>query len=140
MAEKAADRAALDDVLSRIESKSDKEASTTTYTGRAVSRGDKTLRLAIETGVISIPLDEITNVSTLGQADNSIVRVEVANIASVKHVIKADSGQQASIDSVRRMASARRFRGGPIILTGDTDTITGGRPDACDDTIVVINW
>lgn len=133
------DRNSVDDFLKRLEVRPDAEVVGSTYTGRALSRSEDALRLSIESGVVSIPLKEIAAITPLRQTDPSLVQVEVRNIDEVTHVVRADGGQQAMIESVRDAATAR-LRGGPIILTGDTDTVTGGRYDACDDTIVVIHW
>jgi hypothetical protein len=139
MAQQPASDPTLDELLKRLDSVPDKGASRATYTGRAVSKSNKHLRLAIDTGVIAIPLDSIDRVTPLSPGDTTIVRVEVREATNVTHVVHADPVHRESMVSAMRAARPIIIRG-PIVITGDTDTITGGRPDACDDTIVIVNW
>ena len=123
----------LDDLLSRLKSLPKPEQAAT-FDGRALSRDDKHLHLAIATGVIAIPLADIDSVRLLTASSNDIVSVDVRHADRIQYV--------------RRVSPMRRGPGGlggfgGVFNSGDThtgqyldsSTVTGGRADATDDAI-----
>lgn len=140
----AADKGAipnLEELLKRLDDKGDDKGTLSSYTGRALSKSGKNLHLSTHSGVIAIPLANIENITPLSFGDKSIVTVDVQSASTVTRLTEGDPGDISATASALYSARATMARRrGPIILTGDTDTITGGRPDACDDTIVVVNW
>jgi hypothetical protein len=140
MADHEAKDRALDELLRRLETRDDAEVSRSSYLGRALSKSGKDLRLSTERGVIAIPLADIAQVTRVSNGDPTLVSVEVNTAANVTQVVEADGLGVDSVVSAVRAVKSNLIARGPIILTGDTDTITAGRPDACDDTIVIVNW
>lgn len=139
MATKRGSEGTLDGLLGRLAERGDTEASRASFTGRAVSRSKEHLHLAVETGVIAIPLAQIDRVDQLHPGDDTIVRVEVKRADSVTHLVEDDSLSDSDVVARSRAAAVAAARKG-IIITIDTATITGGVPDACDDGIIVANW
>jgi len=74
----------LDDLLARLPS-----AQSITFEGRAISRDNDNLHLAIASGVIAIPLTEIANVQVLTGQPNDIVSVDVRNADRIKQIRNA---------------------------------------------------
>jgi hypothetical protein len=102
------------------------------FEGRAVSRSDDTLHLAIRTGVVNIPLSSVESVTPISATDDELVRVTVSQGAPrVKHAFRVadrptETGPGPEIGiGEKRMDAARAY--------ADTATLSGGVPDACDD-------
>jgi hypothetical protein len=103
-----------------------------TYDGRAVGRDKSHLHLAITSGVIAIPLDEIEEVTPLSDQPSDIVSVSVKsadNIKYIRYVSPMIPGGGFGGDDVLRQASASYS-----MTTGwiDSRTVTYGRLDATD--------
>jgi hypothetical protein len=86
--EKADD--ALASLLDRLEEKADSGLARVTYSGIAVSRSKEHLHLAVPSGVLAIPFEEIECVSEINKAKPQNVFVAVRNADSVRHLINVD--------------------------------------------------
>jgi hypothetical protein len=65
------------------------DAAKVTLQGRAVSRSETSLHLAVATGVVAVPLGEIEDVAPLGPAgDPTLVSVLVRDNTKVRHLLK----------------------------------------------------
>lgn len=118
----------------------------TAYDGLAVGRTEEHLHLAVQTGVIAIPLGEIFEVLPINRENEKLVRVIVHDAHEIQYVKGGEplDGKAPVPDPTIMMAMSNVMaRGGVIVCypTGcDTATISAGRPDATDDTIVVCCW
>lgn len=121
----------LDELLSRLPYPD--KAQSLNYEGRAVSRDKDSLHLAVSSGVIAIPLADITEVNGLSGQSSDIVSVDVKSadrIRQLRHVTPM----------FRRGGFGGAFGGlnfgsdTPTAGYVDSSTVTGGRADATDDT------
>jgi hypothetical protein len=80
----------LQDLLSRL-AHMPKRA--TTYLGKAIGKDDDRLHLAIETGVIAIPIGAITDVKHLRNGVENAVSVEVSDASGVTQILKVSPVQ-----------------------------------------------
>lgn len=136
------------------------DAAKITLQGRATSRSETSLHLAVSTGIVAIPLGEIEDVTPLRPtSDPTMVSVLVRDNTKVRHLLKVQStmgtaqvsgchpaGLQAS-----RVRGQAFFPGGsgfelpPIFRCDsftaddfDCATVTGGILDATDDVIPLL--
>lgn len=153
-------QSSVNDFLNRLEpatqqelqSRTDVQSVKVAYDGQALGRTDEHVHLAVQTGVLAIPHDHVFEVQPLSRKDPSLVRIIVSSPDSVRYV-KGGEPLSADVhgdpDLVMSLSANQTLlrgigvtRGGPVCFpTGcDTATVTGGRPDATDDTIVVCCW
>jgi hypothetical protein len=132
--------------LARLADKGDQPIPTaklgSVYRGVAVSKSETNIHLAVDHGVISIPLSAITSVREESYVDPNVVSVEVDDVAQVKNVFFPTSEEMSP-----RTPGLFRLSGGRVGMDAarvaiEAVTITGGVPDACDQlpegTIIVI--
>jgi len=130
--------AKLDELLSRLPSFGDSRS--LIHEGKAVSRDKNSLHLAVSSGVIAIPLADITEVNGLSGQSSDIVSVTVKSpdgIRQIRHVA----------GTFRGGGFGGAFGGGGIFGNSahtpsnghyvDSATASGGRADATDDTVWV---
>ena len=112
--------------------------------GRATGRTAKTLQLAISTGLVEIPLDEIEDVSFLDASDHTLVSLEIKDSTKVHNVQPVVPGGTVSA-RVAGGFGGGLWGGGGLFLSSQTPTggyyidsvtRTGGKADKTDDT----NW
>lgn len=121
------------------------DAAMITLQGRAISRTETSLHLAVSTGIVEIPVGEIEDVTPLRPSgDPTRVSVLVRDNTKVRHLLKVQSTMEATQVSGFQPAG-RQAGGGPITLPPiftcdsftsqnlDTTTVTGGSLDATDD-------
>jgi hypothetical protein len=143
----------LDELLSRLDAAAGQQRAGTTYQGRVVGREEEHLHLAVETGVIAIPLAEIEAVRPLiGARSTELVSIDVRDHSKIKQVRRVVTAPPEMDPQERAAFLGRRLGGfgggiggigGAGNFSGDTytvddlttSTITGGVPDACDDSI-----
>ena len=131
------DEASKQDNLAELlqQLKVDTVPATVTLEGRAVGRTETKLSLAISTGIVEVPLEEIHSVSFLDPADKTIVSLEVKDGTKVTHALAMSATPP---EELRIIGGG----GGPVhSATGtgfyiDSVTRTGGKADKTDDT----NW
>jgi len=138
----------LQSLLNRLETKANGEVARMVYEGRALSQSKDHLHLAVDTGILAIPIRCIENVRPLSERTPEIVRVEVSQADEVKHLLEVRPPlpyvpnptpgiilrPPEVIESKPSEAESARIRIGI-----DTATITGrGVPDATDDAIVIV--
>jgi hypothetical protein len=118
----------------------------TAYDGLAVGRTEKHVHLAVETGVLAIPIEEIFEALPISRENEKLVRIIVNNPHEIEYVKGGDplteDAPPPDPTIMMRMSNVMALR--KVIVcypTGiDTATITAGRPDATDDTIVICCW
>jgi hypothetical protein len=109
----------LDDLLSRLEDVDESRLLRATFRGRAVSRNEKNLHLAVSTGLISIPIEDIERVS-VSDRDPAIVQVRVGSTARIR-ALRSRFGQ------------GMHLGGGSFGQTIDLSTITEISVDTIDE-------
>ena len=75
----------LDDLLSRLAHTPKRP---TTYLGKAVGKDEANLHLAVDTGVIAIPIAAITDVKRLETGVENAVSVEVSDATEITQILK----------------------------------------------------
>ena len=124
----------LEELLSRLPSVEDSQL--LTYEGKAVSRDKAHLHLAVASGVVAIPLSDITEVKPLSDHPSNIVSVNVKSTDGIKHLRQVSGLRGRGLGG---------FGGGgfdyqPSTYSNghyeDSATASGGRADQTDDT----NW
>jgi hypothetical protein len=130
-----------------IQKRTDVQSVKVAYDGQTLGRTSDHVHLAVQTGVLAIPSDHIFEVQSLSRSDPSLVRIVVSSPDSVSYVkggqpLRDDvRGDPDLVMSLSPNQTLLRGRGPVCFPTGcDTATITGGVPDATDDTIVVCCW
>jgi hypothetical protein len=83
-------RAALTGLLDLLEERADDGLARVTYSGIAVSRSKDHLHLAVPSGVLAIPLDEIEDVAPIHEVRPQNVFVAVRNANAIRHLIRVD--------------------------------------------------
>jgi hypothetical protein len=122
-----------------------------TLEGRATGRTADTLELAISTGIVAIPLDEIESVSFLDASDKNLVSIEVRDSSKVIHRQPTISSNPLDVrphlpiggggggGTISRWGGL--FSGGSLDTATngyiDSVTRTGGKADKTDDTTPV---
>ncbi len=123
--------------LDRLEKKANESLAVTevTYFGRAVSRSENSLHLCSSSGTIGIPFDDIVSIVPSG-IDQNLVSVVVRNADRVemlrpfRRVLqnqprRAEGGREGTV-FLTQQGIMREL----TVRLDETDTITGGRPDA----------
>lgn len=142
----------VSDLLAQLSSQPD--AASVTLEGKATSRSDNCLHLAVATGIVAIPLSEIEDVVPVNlQGDPTLVSVVVRDNAKVRHLLKVQptvGGEENLMHQSARGVQAARGFGGfgggfslpPIFACAsftneyhDTTTASRGVVDATDDVI-----
>jgi hypothetical protein len=141
----------LEDLLSRLQAQTARPVRGVTYQGQAVGRDEDHLHLAVETGVIAIPLTAIEQIRHLeGGRSFDLVSVDVSDQSGIKQLrrvvpMPSDLPPEERASFLARLigGSGPIFGGDGVFATGDTvtvndittHTITGGVADASDDSI-----
>jgi hypothetical protein len=125
----------LDELFRRIEEKRDDDVARTTLQGRALSRSEDNLHLAVRTGVLAIPLSNIERVIPVPASRPDIVRVVVKDPTAVRILYQAPPRTRLSArQGVRGEEIGTVFGPGVSTCTYyDTPTVTGDEADQCDD-------
>jgi hypothetical protein len=125
----------LDELFRRIEQKQDDDVVRTTLQGRALSRSEDKLHLAVRTGILAIPLSSIERVIPVPAARPDIVRLVVKNPTDVRTLYQARARAQPTARQGIRGAYIGTSLGPGVSTCAyyDTPTITGDEPDQCDD-------
>jgi hypothetical protein len=144
-----------------LENRRDSQLVRVLYEGRALGRTDTHLHLATETGVLAIPLEQITDVTPLNRRDSSVARIYAISTDAVQYVpggkplegpLEVDPDR-----SLARLAEPRDGAQGLVIeVVGYTGTIIivfaaapaaaaapagrGLAPLALDDIVVILCW
>jgi hypothetical protein len=122
----------LEELLSRLPSIEDSQL--LTYEGKAVSRDKAHLHLAVASGVVAIPLSDITEVKPLADHSSNIVSVNVKSTDGIKQIRQVSGLRGGGLGG---------FGGGgfgyqPSTYSNghyeDSATVSGGQADATDDT------
>ena len=133
MSQRADHPGLLDDLLQRLEQRSQDSYTERTYVGRALTKGDDSLHLATEEGVIAIPVSEITSVNPINATQPDAVAITVRRPDAVVSLIKTQPLLQRAGGSGGGLGA-----GSGSTVTGssclDTQTVTAGVLDATDDT------
>lgn len=134
----------LSDILDSLPTRSDDDVAVVLIEGRALSKNETNLHLALRTGLVAVPLDSISSVTSVPGA-NGFVRLVVRSPANIRHLLRV----------VRRNVEADEEDGGDddgttqrgeLIVSGipgvgvstcdyyDKETLTGqdGNYDASD--------
>jgi len=137
-------------LLAGLEQKQDDQVGLSTLTGRAVSRSDSNIHLAVRGGIVAIPIANIDAVVSLSKSQPDAVRIAVRDPAVIKPLLKVmpvggsgggASGGGGTVEEARngeRVPTDRTYKvyqGVATCTYTDTDTISGGegQPDQCDD-------
>jgi hypothetical protein len=136
------DKQVLRDLIGRLPSRADDEVAILAIEGRALSKSDTSLHLAIPTGLIAIPLDSIMKATSV-PGTKEIVRLVVRNPGAIRHLLRVvprggTSGQATGGGVVAQQRGELLGSGwGAGVNTCDyynTETITGEEGnDASDD-------
>jgi hypothetical protein len=115
-------------VLSRLEDKRDEELPASTlsavYRGIAVGKTRTHLQLAIENGILLIPLDTISHIRELNYVDPNVVAVEVDDFDSTRTILAPTTEQVRP-----RLSGHMRFSDEPNIATiGSTESAAENGP------------
>ena len=124
----------LDELLQRLEQRSQDSYTERTYVGRALTRSDDSLHLATDEGVIAIPVSEITSVNPINETQPDAVAITVRRPDAVVSLIKT----QPLLQRAAGPGGGGFGAGSGSTVTGsnclDTQTVTAGVLDATDDT------
>jgi hypothetical protein len=136
-------------LLRGLEQKHDDQVGLTTLTGRAVSRSDNNVHLAVRGGIAAIPITNIEDVVFLSKSQPDAVRIAVRDPAAIQSLLRvrsggapgggtSDDGETADARIGEKVYTDRTYlvyQGVATCTYTDTDTIsTGdGNPDQCDD-------
>lgn len=148
----------LQSFLNQLDSQESLESFTSVYVGRAISRTSDSIHLAIDTGVVSIPINSVKEVTAINEDDPQIVRLEVSPTENVRQLIDLPSPSRILPGAVLSN-SPNDFQRGivfspfetfttpslddstdeeSVCVCGDSATISGGRLDSTDDFVVVV--
>jgi len=135
--------------LSGLDQRQDDQVGLTTLTGRAVSRSDNNVHLAVRGGIAAIPIANIEEVVFLSRSQPDAVRIAVRDPGVIQSLLSVRSGgapgggasdggetEEARIgEKVYTDRKYKVYQGVGTCTYTDTDTIsTGdGNPDQCDD-------
>lgn len=137
----------LKTVLGGLPRKDDNKVATVTVSGRALSRSDSNVHIAVSSGIVAVPIGNIAKAVSVAGSQPGIVRLVVNNphqIQSLLGVRPVAEGTNQSAESAQEGESVR----GDLLVEGvwgvgvstcnlySSDTVTGdeGNADACDDT------
>ena len=136
----------ISELLGKLQAQPD--AAQITLQGRATSRSETNLHLAVSSGIVAIPIDEIEDVVPLSTTtDPTLVSVLVKDASKVRHLLKVQSTMGAAEGSGSQAAGTQVARerglggssglGSDTATPGWTDTVTisGGRLDDTADMI-----
>lgn|SRR5262245_14244488 len=131
--------AKLEELLSKLPSV-EKSPHPLVYEGKAVSRDNENLHLAVSSGVMAIPLADIGEVKGVSGQSNDIVSVTVRSTDRVKQIRQASpmARQVGGLGGIFGGGvfgnSSSTFSNGHYL---DSATASLGRADATDDTVWV---
>lgn len=120
----------ISDFLEKLEMKKTSGLARLTLDGKALSKSENSITLAIDSGLVEIPISEIESVIPFGDASNKdFVSITIQNANNIKHLlrVKPKSTLHGS-DGFRTLSTATMSQ-----VCQPTVTITGGSPDATDD-------
>jgi hypothetical protein len=136
------DQRKIEELLNKLESRSDSEVVRKNVSGRALSKSDKYLHMAVPTGIVAIPLANIERVISRSLVHPDAVTVVVKNPKEIQQLQQTKPRTTGVPGGVGAGAVARMERIpigtglGPGVATCTyytTTTTTGGEEDACDD-------
>jgi hypothetical protein len=131
----------LSKLLEHLPTRRDDEVAIRVIEGRALSKNETSLHLALPTGLVAVPLDSITRVTSV-PGTKDIVRLVIRGHADIRHLLRVatrtTTGQVVGSGPVtHRGEQIGSGILGPGVSTCDyydTDTITGEEGyDASDD-------
>lgn len=76
----------LGQLLGRLEERSAEGYGRTSFRAKAIGKTKDSIHLAVETGIVSVPLSEIEGIKQLSQRDPTVIRVEVRNGDRITHL------------------------------------------------------
>jgi hypothetical protein len=134
-------------LLDRLDEKPDEQVGLTGLRGRALSRSAQNLHLATKGGIVAVPIENIEEVTLLGDQPDNMVHLLVRNPRQIQPLLKAQPFiPYGGSRSVEAASEAQTVYGdnefGPYNGVGvstctsfDTATLSGvdGAPDATDD-------
>lgn len=146
MAQLEAD-ASLKTVLGGIPRKDDKQVASVTISGRALSRSDKNVHVAVSSGIVAVPIGNIDKAVSVPGSKPDIVRLVVRNPHEIQSLLGVRPVLQGTNQSAEAAQEGETVQG-ELLVSGvwgvgvqtcnlySSDTITGGEgnADACDDT------
>jgi hypothetical protein len=113
------ERHGLAQLVDRIPTRSDDEVASLVVEGRALSKSDTSLHVAVRTGLIAVPLDSIARVMSV-PGTKDIVKVVVRNPEGIRPLLRVGRGVAAQVG------------GGPSIRRGDViGTVFGPGVSTC---------
>jgi hypothetical protein len=83
---------ALSELLDRLETKAADGYGRMSFQGKAVGKSDDSLHVAVESGIVSIPLSEIEELRPIPGRSATEVLVDVANGDRIKHLRRVPDG------------------------------------------------
>jgi hypothetical protein len=125
-----------EEVLRKLETKSDAQAVRRNLSGRALSKSDKNLHLAVRSGVVAIPLANIERVIPRSVVHPDAVTVVVREPHDVRQLLQATPRPGSGGQTLARERIPIGTGHGPGVATCTyytTTTISGDEEDACDD-------
>jgi len=129
----------LDEFIKSVPMEKAEKHNRATLRGRALSKDEKRLHFAIDTGVVAIPLESIEQVTTLNSS-GEYAEILVSNANAIEYIRKVqpiirqhDRGAQAPAPQDK--GQARKDTNSLTWNCDDTATVTGGDYDMTDDGI-----
>jgi hypothetical protein len=133
----------LSDILAPLPTRSDDDVAVLLIEGRALSKNETNLHLALPTGLVAVPLDSISRVTSV-PGTNGIVRLVVrspANIRQLLNVVRHDveADEEENVGGYGDTQRGELLGSGPGVGVStcdyyNTETLTGQDGyDASDD-------
>jgi hypothetical protein len=130
----------LTELIGRLPKRPDDEVAILAIEGKALSKNDANLHLALPSGLVAIPLDSIVKVTSV-PGTKEIVRMVVRNPDGIRHLLRVPTRTALSQAGGGEPATQRGEKIGSGWGVGvetcdyyDTETATGEEGfDACDD-------
>jgi hypothetical protein len=128
----------LDKLLGHLERKADDDLARYTFSGKALSKSEKNLHLAVADGIVAIPLTNIEQVVQVDGISPDLVWVAVRNVGSVRYLLQT-SQLPDRVDQLPETLLAsgmgQAIRAKAAIFYQGTATVSGCPPhgDSCDD-------
>ena len=129
-------KSGLDDLLARLDSRSDDAVAMRTFQGRALSKSDTNLHLAVRTGIVAVPLANVVKVMPI-RGTKDMVRIVVRNPEEVRSLLRvtpqAAAGDGTAVGLRRGEFIGKGFVGVATCNFYDTPTVTGEEGDDTSD-------
>jgi hypothetical protein len=131
----------LDKLLGHLERKADDDLARYTFGGKALSKSEKNLHLAVADGIVAIPLANIEQVVQVDGISPDLVWVAVRNVGSVRYLLQTNQlpDQIDQLSETLLASGMGQAIGAKSTMwgwsAGGTATRSGCPPagDACDD-------